>query len=148
MRKLRLLTAMMTPAGEIPAGDEITVDAAEAARLLAARGLVEDLGEAAESSRAATEDAPPSSDGAATGGEGETLAATNADGARAVSSGATSPEAGSGTGGEGEPLAATYPEAEVAASNSDQANGADAPAQEADAPAAASASAPRPRRKG
>jgi len=117
MRQLRLLTTMTTPDGDLPAGAEISVDEDEAARLLAARGLVEDLGEAAESSRAATEDAPPSSDGAATGGEGETLAATN-------------------------------PEAEVAASNSDQANGADAPAQEADVPAAASASAPRPRRKG
>ena len=45
MRKLRLLTTMMTPAGDLPAGAEITVDAAEAARLLAARGLAEDLGE-------------------------------------------------------------------------------------------------------
>jgi len=46
MRKLRLLTTMTTPDGDLPAGTEITVDAAEAARLLAARGLAEDLGEA------------------------------------------------------------------------------------------------------
>ena len=45
MRKLRLLTTLITPDGELPAGAEITVDAAEAALLLAARGLAEDLGE-------------------------------------------------------------------------------------------------------
>jgi hypothetical protein len=117
MRKLRLLTKMIIPGGELPAGAEITVDAAEAARLLAARGLAEDLGEAEpDSSRAASGGAALPPDGAATGGEGETLAATN-------------------------------PEAEVAASNSDQANGEDAPAQEADKPAAASATAQRQRKK-
>ena len=100
---------------------------------------LEDLDEAAEtSSRAAFTGAPSPADGAATGGEGEPLAATNTDGARAAFSGATSPEAGSGTGGEGTSLAATNPEAEGAAPNSAQPNGADAPAEEGDAPAAAS----------
>jgi len=116
MRRLRLLTTLQIPDGELPAGAEISVDEAEAARLLAARGLAEDLGEA------------------------------EPDSSRAASGGAALPPDGAATGGEGEPLAATHPEAEVAASNSDQANGEVAPAQEADAPAAASASAPRGRR--
>ena len=48
MRRLRLLTTLQTPDGELPAGAEISVEEAEAARLLAARGLAEDLGEAEE----------------------------------------------------------------------------------------------------
>ena len=78
----------------------------------------------------------------------EDLDEAKATSSRAASVGAPSPPDGAATGGEGEPLAATHPEAEVAASNSDQANGEVAPAQEADVPAAASASAPRPRKKG
>lgn len=48
MRKLRLLSTMETPAGTLPAGEEIVVDEAEARLLLGARGLVEDLGVAPE----------------------------------------------------------------------------------------------------
>lgn len=50
MRRLRLFTTLQTPDGDQPAGAEITVDAAEAALLLAARGLAEDLGEVEQTS--------------------------------------------------------------------------------------------------
>lgn len=63
-----------------------------------------------------------------------------ADGSRAASTGAQSPADGAAAGGGDTLPAATNPEADAGADKTGEANGADAPAQEADVPAAASAS--------
>lgn len=79
MRRLRLLQPLTRPDRIIPAGEEITVDAAEARTLRCALGLVEDLGEVAgESSQSASGGTASPPAGADTAGGAGGAAGTDA----------------------------------------------------------------------